>query len=79
MVSFLMKNLDFERRPGARNFLDLLVDGDIAHNSGTWLRVAGTGTDTRPDRTFNPIRQSLRFAGPAPAHPRARSRCGRAS
>jgi len=68
-ASFLMKNLDFERRLGARHFLDLLVDGDVAPNSGIWLWVAGTGTDTRPTRTFNPIRRSRRLAGPAPAHP----------
>ena len=48
-------------RLGARHFLDLLVDGDIANNSGNWQWVAGTGNDTRPNRTFNPVRQALRF------------------
>jgi deoxyribodipyrimidine photo-lyase len=60
-ASFLAKDLGLDWRLGARHFLDLLVDGDIASNSGNWQWVAGTGNDTRPNRTFNPIRQALRF------------------
>jgi deoxyribodipyrimidine photo-lyase len=60
-ASFLVKDLGLDWRLGARHFLDLLVDGDIANNSGNWQWVAGTGNDTRPNRTFNPIRQALRF------------------
>lgn len=60
-ASFLVKNLGMDWRLGARHFLDLLVDGDIANNAGNWQWVAGTGNDTRPNRTFNPIRQALRF------------------
>ena len=60
-ASFLVKNLGLDWRLGARHFLDLLLDGDIANNSGNWQWVAGTGNDTRPNRTFNPIRQALRF------------------
>ena len=60
-ASFLVKNLGLDWRLGARHFLDLLVDGDIANNSGNWQWVAGTGNDTRPNRTFNPLRQALRF------------------
>ena len=60
-ASFLVKNLGLDWRLGARHFLDLLADGDIANNSGNWQWVAGTGNDTRPNRTFNPIRQALRF------------------
>jgi deoxyribodipyrimidine photo-lyase len=60
-ASFLVKHLGLDWRLGARHFLDLLVDGDIANNSGNWQWVAGTGNDTRPNRTFNPIRQALRF------------------
>jgi deoxyribodipyrimidine photo-lyase len=56
----LVKHLGLDWRLGARHFLDLLVDGDIANNSGNWQWVAGTGNDTRPQRTFNPIRQALR-------------------
>jgi deoxyribodipyrimidine photo-lyase len=60
-ASFLVKDLGLDWRLGARHFLDLLVDGDIANNSGNWQWVAGTGNDTRPNRTFNPVRQALRF------------------
>ena len=37
-----------------------LVDGDIANNSANWQWVAGTGTDTRPNRVLNPVRQAAR-------------------
>jgi deoxyribodipyrimidine photo-lyase len=60
-ASFLVKDLRLDWRLGARHFLDLLVDGDIANNSGNWQWVAGTGNDTRPNRTFNPVRQARRF------------------
>ncbi len=60
-ASFLVKDLGLDWRLGARHFLDLLVDGDIANNSGNWQWVAGTGNDTRPNRRFNPLRQALRF------------------
>jgi deoxyribodipyrimidine photo-lyase len=56
-----VKDLGLDWRLGARHFLDLLVDGDIANNSGNWQWVAGTGNDTRPNRKFNPVRQALRF------------------
>ena len=48
-------------RVGARHFLDLLVDGDIANNQLNWQWVAGTGTDTRPNRVLNPLTQAKRF------------------
>jgi deoxyribodipyrimidine photo-lyase len=38
-----------------------LVDGDPANNSGGWQWVAGTGTDPRRSRSFNPVRQARRF------------------
>jgi len=60
-ASFLVKDLGLDWRLGARHFLDLLVDGDIASNSGNWQWVAGTGNDTRPNRVFNPVRQAVRF------------------
>ena len=60
-ASFLTKDLYIDWRLGALHFWDLLVDGDIANNSGNWQWVAGTGNDTRPNRIFNPIRQALRF------------------
>ena len=32
-----------------------------ASNSGGWQWVAGTGTDPRRSRAFNPVRQAQRF------------------
>ena len=60
-ASLLVKNLGIDWRIGAAHFSDLLVDGDPASNAGNWQWVAGTGTDTRPNRVFNPVRQAHRF------------------
>jgi deoxyribodipyrimidine photo-lyase len=60
-ASFLTRVLAVDWRLGAQHFLDWLVDGDIANNSGNWQWVAGTGNDTRPHRRFNPLRQAERF------------------
>jgi deoxyribodipyrimidine photo-lyase len=59
--SFLTKTLYLDWRVGARHFLDHLVDGDIANNQLNWQWVAGTGTDTRPNRVLNPLRQAERY------------------
>jgi deoxyribodipyrimidine photo-lyase len=59
--SFLTKTLYLDWREGARHFLHHLVDGDIANNQLNWQWVAGTGTDTRPSRVLNPLRQAERF------------------
>lgn len=48
-------------RAGARHFLRLLVDGDVANNQMNWQWVAGTGTHSRPNRVFSPLRQAARF------------------
>jgi deoxyribodipyrimidine photo-lyase len=61
VASFLTKDLSIDWRDGARHFLDLLVDGDIANNNLNWQWVAGTGTDTNPHRVFNPTVQGRRF------------------
>jgi deoxyribodipyrimidine photo-lyase len=61
VASFLNKTLYVDWRAGAAVFLDLLVDGDVASNTGNWQWVAGTGVDTRPNRVFNPISQAKRF------------------
>ncbi|MFE7312198.1 cryptochrome/photolyase family protein [Streptomyces sp. NPDC057555] len=58
---FLTKTLYVDWRVGARHFLDLLVDGDLANNQLNWQWVAGTGTDTRPNRVLNPVRQAKRY------------------
>ncbi|MFH9571029.1 cryptochrome/photolyase family protein [Streptomyces sp. NPDC017230] len=60
-ASFLTKTLYVDWRVGARHFLDLLVDGDIANNQLNWQWAAGTGTDTRPHRVLNPTTQARRF------------------
>jgi deoxyribodipyrimidine photo-lyase len=59
--SFLTKTLYCDWRLGARHFLDLLVDGDVANNQMNWQWIAGTGTDTRPNRVLNPLLQARRY------------------
>lgn len=60
-ASFLTKTLYVDWRVGARHFLDLLVDGDIANNQLNWQWMAGTGTDSRPNRVLNPVTQARRY------------------
>ena len=61
-ASFLTKDLHVWWPVGARHFLDLLIDGDVASNNHGWQWVAGTGTDASPYfRVFNPITQGLKF------------------
>lgn len=60
-ASFLTKTLYVDWRVGARHFLDLLVDGDVANNQLNWQWTAGTGTDTRPNRVLNPVTQAKRY------------------
>jgi hypothetical protein len=60
--SFLVKDLHLDWTRGAREFMDHLVDGDLASNQHGWQWVAGTGTDAAPFfRVFNPVSQSQRF------------------
>ncbi|WP_019928857.1 deoxyribodipyrimidine photo-lyase [Nocardia sp. BMG111209] len=59
-ASFLTKSLGVDWRVGARHFLHWLVDADVANNQLNWQWVAGTGTDTRPNRVLNPILQAQR-------------------
>ncbi|MEV6991034.1 deoxyribodipyrimidine photo-lyase [Streptomyces sp. NPDC093228] len=59
-ASFLTKTLYIDWRVGARHFLELLVDGDLANNQLNWQWVAGTGTDTRPNRVLDPVAQARR-------------------
>ncbi|MGI8575732.1 MAG: cryptochrome/photolyase family protein [Egibacteraceae bacterium] len=58
---FWTRDLYLDWRAGARHFLDLLVDGDLANNQMNWQWVVGTGTISRRNRTFNPLRQAERF------------------
>ena len=59
--SFLTKQLGIDWRRGAEHFFEHLVDGDVANNTGNWQWVAGTGTDSRPNRRLSPTRQAQRF------------------
>ncbi|MFE4619495.1 cryptochrome/photolyase family protein [Streptomyces sp. NPDC056747] len=60
-ASFLAKTLYVDWREGARHFMDLLVDGDVANNQLNWQWMAGTGTDSRPNRVLNPVIQGKRY------------------
>ena len=57
------KTLYLDWRLGAQHFADQLVDGDVANNTMNWQWVAGTGTDSRFNRT------STYHARPAPFDP----------
>jgi deoxyribodipyrimidine photo-lyase len=61
VASLLCKQLRIDWRLGARHFMDLLFDGDVANNYGNWQWSAGTGNDTRPGRVLSPLRQATRF------------------
>ena len=61
VASFLTKDLHIDWRLGASHFMRLLVDGDVASNQLNWQWTAGTGTDTNPNRIFNPVVQGRRF------------------
>jgi deoxyribodipyrimidine photo-lyase len=60
-ASFLTKHLYLDWRRGAWHFMDHLVDGDLANNFAQWQWTAGTGTDSRPNRMFNPVTQGQRY------------------
>jgi deoxyribodipyrimidine photo-lyase len=57
---FLTKTLYLDWRLGAQHFIDHLTDGDTANNTMNWQWVAGTGTDSRFNRTYNVTAQALR-------------------
>lgn len=62
VASFLVKDLHLPWWWGARHFLRLLVDGDLASNQHGWQWSAGSGTDAAPYfRVFNPVTQGERF------------------
>lgn len=62
VASFLVKDLHLPWWWGARHFMTLLVDGDLASNQHGWQWAAGSGTDAAPYfRVFNPVTQGERF------------------
>ena len=60
VAHFLCKTLYIDWREGAQHFVDLLVDGDVASNTMNWQWVAGTGTDSRFNRSYNVVTQARR-------------------
>jgi deoxyribodipyrimidine photo-lyase len=60
-ASFLTKHLYIDWRAGAAHFMHHLADGDLANNYAQWQWTAGTGTDSRPNRMFNPVIQGERY------------------
>ncbi|WP_154940612.1 cryptochrome/photolyase family protein [Micromonospora palomenae] len=60
-AGYLTKVLGLDWRPGVAVFFRWLLDGDVANNSGNWQWVAGTGNDSRPYRSLNPVRQAERY------------------
>ncbi|MFC3687004.1 cryptochrome/photolyase family protein [Aquipuribacter hungaricus] len=62
VASFLVKDLHVEWQHGARYFMQMLRDGDLASNNHGWQWVAGSGTDAAPYfRVFNPVTQGQKF------------------
>lgn len=62
VASFLTKHLLVDWRLGEAFFMQHLIDGDLAANSGGWQWAAGTGCDAQPYfRIFNPLTQSEKF------------------
>ena len=60
VAHFLCKTLYLDWREGAQHFVDLLLDADVASNTMNWQWVAGTGTDSRFNRTYNVTLQARR-------------------
>jgi deoxyribodipyrimidine photo-lyase len=60
-ASFLVKHLGLDWRDRAAQYAVHLLDADVASDSGNWQWLAGVRTDTRPYRSFNPVRQAERF------------------
>jgi deoxyribodipyrimidine photo-lyase len=62
VASFLTKDLLIDWRKGEQYFIQQLIDGDSASNSGGWQWAAGVGADAQPFfRVFNPTLQGQRF------------------
>ena len=62
VASFLAKDLLLDWRMGEKYFMEHLIDGDFASNSGGWGFSASVGVDPQPYfRIFNPLLQSEKF------------------
>ena len=61
VASFLTKHLGVDWRIGEAHFMEHLVDGDPASNSGGWQWSASVGSDAQPYiRILNPTLQGTR-------------------
>jgi deoxyribodipyrimidine photo-lyase len=61
VASFLTKHLGVDWRVGEAHFMEHLVDGDPASNSGGWQWSASVGSDPQPYiRVLNPTLQGTR-------------------
>ncbi len=61
VASFLTKHLGVDWRVGEAHFMEHLVDGDPASNSGGWQWSASVGSDPQPYiRVLNPTLQGIR-------------------
>ncbi len=60
VAHFLCKTLYIDWREGAQHFTDLLLDADVSSNTMNWQWAAGTGTDSRFNRTYNVVLQARR-------------------
>ena len=74
---FLTKTLYIDWREGAQHFVDLLLDADVANNTMNWQWVAGTGTDSRFNRTYNVTLQARRHDPTRRLRPALRRGAGR--
>lgn len=62
VASFLTEDLLIDWRWGERDFMERLLDGDLAPNNGGWQWAASTDCDPQPYfRVFNPSLQGRRF------------------
>ena len=60
-ASYLINELGIDWRHGAAHFMEHLVDGDVANNTGNWMWVAHWKLNQRPRPPMNPERQAKRF------------------
>lgn len=61
VASFLTKHLLIDWRWGESYFRKKLIDYDTANNNGGWQWTASTGTDSVPNRIFNPVKQGRKY------------------
>ncbi len=58
VASYLIHNLGVHWLLGAQWFEECLIDYDPCSNYGNWLYLSGFGSDPRPNRKFNVIKQA---------------------